>query len=275
MKITSSRRDDILKQKAEYESTYEQYRQDSESRRAAYSKAKYEAMEPVKQKLESKLAQFTALDVQVDVDRGHSRRDFTASNTVDVRIRVNDRNHFDENSALSWNYNVSISDGEVVKESSSWSGLKACTEAQMESLRQTVRALEWLNNIDWGELLVADFPDREPFYEGALEAPDRRNFNDELQYATISDLLGTNKFIKVNNFESSPYNGRYIWINPIGETNSQWKVKMVSDWAMENREKYTRIGRNLGEVWKDVYEQRVRKSTIHIPNIDNPEIIEV
>lgn len=272
MKITSSRRDDILKQKAEYESAYDKYRQDSEARGNAYRRAKYDAMEPIKKKLESKLSQFTALDVQVDVDRGYSRRDYTATNTVDVKISVNERDHFDENTALSWSYNVSITDGEVVKESSSWSGLKACTEAQMESLRQTVRALEWLNSVDWAELLVADFPERDSFYEGALEAPDRRNFKDELTYATISDLLGTNKFIKVENFPSSPYNGRYIWINPIGETNSQWKVKLISGWAMNNREKYAQNGQNVGE---DAYEQRVRKSNISIPNIDNPDIIEV
>lgn len=269
MKITCSRRDDVLKHKAEYDSAYEEYRQDNESRSRAYRVAKDEAMEPIKAKLESKLARFTALDVQVDVDQGFSRRDYTATNTVDVRIKVNDRNHFDENSALSWSYNVSINDGEVVKESSSWSGLKACTEAQMESLRQTVRALEWLNSVDWAEMLVADFPERDSFYEGALEAPDRRNFNDELQYATISDLLGTNKFIKVNNFESSPYRGRYIWLNPISETASQWKVRLISDWTMANKDQYAN---NIGE---DAYEQRVRKSSIHIPNIDNPEIIEV
>lgn len=269
MKITCSRRDDVLKRKAEYEAKRDAYQKDSDERRQKYYRAKAEAMEPIKSKLEAKLAQFSALEFEVSVSRGYSWSDAEDQNTVDVRILVDDRNHFDENSALSWSYNVKIQDGAVVKETSSWSGLKACTEAQMESLRQTVRALEWLNSVDWDEMLVADFPAREPFYEGALEAPKREEFGNELTYATIADLLGTNKYIKVNNFESSPYRGRYIWLNPISETASQWKVRLISDWTMANKDQYAN---NIGE---DAYEQRVRKSSIYIPNIDNPEIIEV
>ena len=56
--------------------------------------------------------------------------------------------------ALSWKYEVRLnSDGEVTRETASWSGLKATNSTQLDSLKETVRILEILDSMNWASLL--------------------------------------------------------------------------------------------------------------------------
>lgn len=56
--------------------------------------------------------------------------------------------------ALCWYITIKLnSEGDVVKESNSWSGLKAVTLEQIADLEESVRIIKLIANTDWRELL--------------------------------------------------------------------------------------------------------------------------
>lgn len=189
MKITCTKRDDILKRKSEYEA-------DRASRQSKYD-SQYKALLAEEGKREDKLRNDviraigdTSLDLEIDV-RGRFEDTY--------EIRVSDENDkFNEDKALAWDWKVYLDkNGDVKKESSSWSGMNAVTSKNISNLKEIVRVLEILNNIDFKMLLEEITPpnyqdyitDRNPKYE---TAPD---FDRELMEADIEDCIGTRKGI--------------------------------------------------------------------------------
>ena len=76
---------------------------------------------------------------------------------ISCKIQGNDRNLFDTGKALTWEYTASVDkEGNVQTETSSWSGLQATTREQLDSLRETLRVLEVINQIDWASILSAE-----------------------------------------------------------------------------------------------------------------------
>ena len=260
MKITATKKEDILRRKAEYDAEMEAYNQDSEARYQRFREAEYALTDPIQRKLESDLAKFDALTFQVSVD-------FAFGDNPRVRILCNEYNKFDDSVALAWSYDAEISKktGEVKRETSSWSGMKATTAAQIESLKQSVAALEYLLGVDWESLLNIDRPDWQQFMEGALKRPKQQNFDAELLEAELSELVGTNTLIKVQNWEETNSRwrrDRYIQIER--ETPAQYVVHYISAYVVE--ESLNR-GATLADVLNDPangfkYTTRVSKSKI-------------
>ena len=204
MRITASKREDILRRKSEYEANRAASRAKFEEQFNAYSTAEDNIFEAVKSNVMQLLKGFDLLEFDVSVDRRFRSH-------LGVSIRCNDRKHSDPNSSLTWSYDVILTkDGEVQKETSSWSGLQATTESQLASLTQTLEALKQLNKIDWATLLNVTLPKysdyvTEPFAEYDRNAPD---FDRELIEADIEEAIGTNVLIK-----GQPDSGRYTWGN--------------------------------------------------------------
>lgn len=189
MKITCNRRDDILKRKQEYES-------DRAKRQAKYDE-EYKAWEDEehgrRQSLENAVIRAignTTLDLTIDVGM---------SFTTGYRIRISDEdNKFDDDKALSWTWEVSLDkNGDVKKESSSWSGMKAITANNINNLKEIVRVLEILNNIDFKTMLNrVTLPNPDDYITGPSPkyetAPD---FDKELMEIDVEDCIGTRKGI--------------------------------------------------------------------------------
>lgn len=189
MKITCTKRDDILKRKSEYEA-------DRASRQSKYD-AQYRKYLEEDGRREEKIRNDiivaigdTSLDLEIDV-RGRFE------DTYEIRVSDED-DKFNEDKALSWDWKVYIDkNGDVKKESSSWSGMNAVTPNNISNLKEIVRVLEILNKIDFKMLLEEITPpnyqdyitDRNPKYE---TAPD---FDRELMEADIEDCIGTRKGI--------------------------------------------------------------------------------
>jgi hypothetical protein len=149
-------------------------------------------------------------------------------------------------------------EGNVVKETGSWSGLKATNAQQLESLRQTLGALEYLNSINWVDLLDRALPNWGDYVHTSV--PDRRdrpNFEQQLMEADLEELVGADKAVKVENWESSGYRGEYVWVQLITESPAQYTVRVygdVSDSAV--RESMQRAKENKYPP------KRIRKATI-------------
>ncbi len=234
MKITCSRRDDILRDKKEYEEAEEKYekaKNQVEQRRRSDEEA---AFEPVRKYLEDNLNKYDLLDFNIqlsrnwDWDRDSSEEDHRDS--IEVRILCNDSNHFDDKVALSWNYDVKTVGGEVKAESSSWSGLKAVTAEQLESLKQTVSAIEFLQSVDWMNLLEKKIPDYMDYTKDLPNRPENRNFDSELLEADIEDSFGTG--LGFPGYIEPEYESRWSTSRPVyyffyGETPSQYRCVTV------------------------------------------------
>lgn len=252
MKITATKREDILRRKAEYDAKRAAYEADHEERSRRYREAQYALTDPIKEKLTAELSKFPALSFDVSSD-------FMFNDHPRVRILCNEHNKFDDNVALSWSYNVELTDaGEVEKETSSWSGMKATTSEQLESLKQSVAALEYLLGVNWAELLNVTRPAYRDFQEGALEAPPREDFNTELALAELEEAVGKNVLVEVPNWEGSGLRGSSVYIQIEKETPSQYIVHVAHPRWVEGEDDINEALKGTG--FK--YPVRVRKSTL-------------
>lgn len=253
MKITASRKDDILKRKAQYEAELAEYEAAEAEDHRRLNEAEDAIIAPIEEFLESELSNYPALHFDVRVERGYRSQN---QGGVQVRILCNQHMHFNDDIALAWEYSVSLdADGNVQKESSSWSGLSAVTAEQMESLKQTVAALEWLNSIDWKSIIDVKMPKYKDYFDPNRKRPEREDFESQLQEAELEEYIGTNTFIKCQNWgESCPYRGD-VWIQLLRETPSQYECRIISDWVFRDRS-------DLGDVVELGYVQRVRKTSV-------------
>ena len=253
MKITADRVDEIRQRRAEYEKKKAAYDEIRQKEAIRYEKARDAIIEPVQKYLEDELKKFDKLQFSVQVDQGWRRK----GGGLKVSIKCNEYNKFDDDVALSWRYYAEVdSDGEIKRETSSWSGLSAVTEAQMDSLRQTLAALEYLNSIDWDKLIKVDTPRWADFHDDSIEAPESENWDAQIKEAELEELIGQNKAIEVKGFESSGYSGN-VFVKLIAQTPTQYKVAVIgpSSWKDSNAEWWELALKNS-------HPQRVKKSNI-------------
>ena len=245
MRITETKRDDILKQKAEYEKTFKERKDRYDKQYQDYNNAEYNITSAVEEEIKNQLNKYRALTFDV-----RAKRNYDSHKGVEIRIYCNENNKFDDNVALSWNYKVSINDeGEVEKESSSWSGLKAVTEEQIESLEQTLEALKYLNKVDWKTVLNKELPkyddyvtERNPSFDN-----DKPNFDKMLMEADIEECIGKNVLIKAGG--SKNYRTE-VYFGILSETPTRYKVFDIPVRYVENPEKFTRFS-NIDDLVED------------------------
>lgn len=225
MIIQSSRVDDIRRAKEEYEQKMNAFEEEDKRLSRLYWKDVDTIKKPVKDELTLALAQFDKLDFDIAVDPG-----YFDGRGLEVRIRCDEYRRDEDDYALSWNYRVRIDeDGDVVAESGSWSGLSATTREQLDSLHQTLDALEYLHSVDWERLLDRQLPDRRSEkYRSTLERPERQDFDTQLKEAQMEELVGTNKWFaaKVKDSESGRWNLRIVKI--LKATPTRYSCQMMS-----------------------------------------------
>lgn len=215
MKILASRVDDVRRQREEWKSGYDTKKAAYEEKKSSFYKAQHDVLQPIQDEIEQHLAQFDLLTFDVSV-----KADWPSG--IGVSIRCNDNNKFSDSVALSWNYDASYTgkygeEGKTLKrETGSWSGLKAITPDQMDNLRQSIAALEYLNSIDWQKMLDKVLPSYQDFV-GPDDNPgkDRTHEFDQMeQAAQVEDVVGDGKF----------YAGKSSCYKFVGATDNFFKV---------------------------------------------------
>lgn len=233
MKIFASRRDEILKEQAEWKAERDAAYALRDQEAGNFRKAEYAITNPIKENIEHMLQSYTSLTFDVSVDR-----DF--GSTLTVGVSCNENNKFSDDSALSWSYRAMLSeDGQVIKETNSWSGLKAVTESQMQSLTETLEALKYLNSIDWKVLLDKTLPSYKDYYKTDVSkyrnAP---NFDRMLIEADIEDAIGEPVLLKgADGLNSHGYRVGQVYYMILKETPSQYEIVKIPGYNIpDNRE---------------------------------------
>lgn len=232
MKILASRRDEILKERTKWQAERDAAYALRDQEDAEFNKAEYAITGPIKEDIEHMLQSYRSLTFDVSVER-----DF--GSILTVRVSCNENNKFSDDTALSWSYKAALSsDGEVIKETNSWSGLKAVTESQMQSLAETLEALKYLNSIDWKVLLNKTLPNYKDYrktdtskYTGS-NAP---NFDRMLLEADIEDAISKPTLLKGGNSLNShgyPIGESYYMI--LRETPSQYEVIQIPGYEISD-----------------------------------------
>lgn len=230
MKITAGRREDLLKERDEYNADREARQKRYDEQKQSYYQAQHAVTQPIQEKVESAIKDCGLSDVDVRVDP-YGRFSSSGSAGVSISIRVNERNKFEDTTALSWNYDVYLhEDGTPVKESSSWSGLKAVTADQMADLEATLKALQWLNSVDWTAMLKVKTPEYRDYISERVPEDRSSEFDDQLLELDIEEAVGTNRLVQGGNIgEENRWNrNSKYWYRIVKESPKRYTVEQYS-----------------------------------------------
>ena len=194
MKITMARRDDVLRRQQEYNDKRSKY--DSEVQN--FREAEYTVMQNLENLIRSKIGD-TVLDLSISAARSGFNQD--------IEVSINNGSNPHDSQALNWNYDIKLKrSGDVQMESGSWSGLSATTDEQIQNLKESVRVIEILNNLDWKTLLNVELPDYNDYVTS--EYPKNENFNQQLLEADVLDAMDDGLLIKGHGYKY--YNPRAV-----------------------------------------------------------------
>lgn len=227
-RVLAGTREEILRRKQLREEAVSRKKAADDEAYARYSQAERAQTAPIVEELEYNLNKFSGLVFNVRVQRGYL-------GSVEVRVECNEREKFNDDVALAWSYTATLDrEGNVQLESSSWSGLKATTPAQLRSLQQTVKAIEYLQSLDWERLLNVTLPSYSDYMPEHVDVPEDEDWNALLTAADLEDFVGKDILVKVAGWADSGYgnfNRGYIQI--IKDSGSQFTVKTVPSYYAE------------------------------------------
>lgn len=192
MKITSSI-EDIRRQRDAYNEEIQQLNETYDEQKRAWRSAVTEKEAAIEKQISEKIGPtFLPLTIRVD----------TSYNDNSFRFRVDaNEDHSAADGSLSWHWEAQLVNGEVKKDSGSWSGLNAVTPAQIENLKECVRVIEILCNTDWTEVLSAAVPDWDDFIDSdvLLRIRDaehgRDSLKDNIKRAELEEVAGTDTLV--------------------------------------------------------------------------------
>lgn len=198
MKITkvmaASRKEDLLNQRKQYDDEMNQYKARVDEAEAEYDETLWNQQKNLEKQISDMIGS-TSLELNIQAD---PYRSFRAKGWA-IRVEANERTKFENNVALSWHWSIELnSEGEIVKDSGSWSGLKATTPEQIADLEESVRILKLLNSTDWDVILHSPLAKYSDFVTEELTQPyserkkNRPNFEADIQKAELEEAVGAN-----------------------------------------------------------------------------------
>lgn len=223
MKITASKRDDIIRRRDEFDAESRAQQERYEAQYSSYRKDLRASYKAISDEVIAQIPNAEMLGIEVRVDQRWDE-------TLEIRIESHEARRGDENTALRWDWQVYLDkDGAIKKESNSWSGLAACTEAQLDSLQATVDALRVINNLDWPTILRTAVPKYDKYItENPYNRPARPNFEMELFEAAIEEVVGQDILVAGVAGEGSGYRiGAKVYFLIRKETPKQYVVSEI------------------------------------------------
>lgn len=205
-----AKRDDILRRKQAWENLENKSREEYDQ----YENARDSVFEAIQAIVKDKIGSTSlSLNIRASKNRGGTS----------VHVDNGDSPHDEQ--ALNWQWNVTLSDeGEIEKDSGSWSGLSATTPEQIDNLKESVRIIEILNNLDWGKILNVELPRYKDYIK--TEVPQRENFEEQLLEADIEDAAEQGLLIKGHGYKMYAPRAT-VFYNVLNMTDKSFRVQEV------------------------------------------------
>ena len=186
----------------------------------------------------------TNLDLRIDV--GHRLHG-------GITVKIDNGNPHDSQ-ALNWNWTVQLTkDGELRTESGSWSGLDVTSKDKLDNLKESVRILEILNNMDWKTILNVTLPHIDEYVKTPAPVYDR--FDEQLLELDVEDAAEKGLLIKGHGYRFYG-NHATVFYNILSMTDKSFKVQEIHEDEVSDESK-----------WGPSY--LIRKDTF-LEVIDNP-----
>ena len=219
MKITANRvselkerrsqlRNDINRMSAEHDTQLNNYR---------------DARKSAAKQLEKKVADLigpTSLALAISANREYVNfSDDGDSITWFVKVSAHSNDMFAEGTSLTWHWSAQLDyEGKVLKDSGSYSGLKAVTAEQIDDLKESVRIIEILNNLDWTAILNTPAPERKDYVDEDLQIKlrDLKRENLDSNFELLDEVV--KEAIKAGNVVVKIKPKGYILPTSIGES---------------------------------------------------------
>ena len=248
--IQSGRLDDLRARRAAMVEDRDRYRSSKDAAWKQYYEAESVVLDPIREYVEHGLSQFSLLDIDVTVQ-------LTFGDLLQVEVSCEGSDN-----ALKWRWSARLEkDGTIKSDSSSWSGLSATTAEEIEQLRQSVDAIEWLINVDWKSVLSVELPDVEDFIDDSLTAPSETELQDldnQILEEELREAVGNNVLI-AGESNGTIYNkglaGYYLLI---AETPKQYTVSFIPERYLNGDRPYDEVVEEFGSSYS---EYNIRKST--------------
>lgn len=204
MRIRASRFDDLKKARDDYDARTKELDRAINDKELELRQAQAEAAKAIETAVADMIGT-TSLQLEIVANPwGRS----IGANSWEVRVTANERVKFNDNVALSWNWEASLDDdGNVVKDSGSWSGLKVTTSEQIADLEESIRVIKILNNADWDSILHSPRPDYKDYVDQNIlderrqRKQERPEFEEDLMKARLEDLIGADVAIQLSGNE--------------------------------------------------------------------------
>lgn len=219
MKITTSRRDDIVKERDAWQSEFDEQTSRYESQENEYNAEYARRGRSIQSAVEQYLSEFK-LNLRIDVTS-----DFSSGYTV--IIYCNDK-LFDESTALSWDYRISLGDDGTLKaESGSWSGLRATTAEQLSDLKESVRCIEFIQHMDWVSILSVRKPKYSDYVTEERPVNRSKEFANRIRQADIEDKIENGEEIPGIKNSGRIYLGDVNYV-VVSQTPKRYKIKEIA-----------------------------------------------
>lgn len=235
--IRETRRDDIIKSRDEWDKQFELDNAAYDSQWDDYNDAEYQICEKVKNEILKSLGGLRDDRLKIDVS--------LTSHFGNANVRFRFGAPFDKVTSLCWDATISIDkDGQVKKETGSYSGLEAYTPELIKDLKKSTNIIECIMDMDW-ETILGNAQKDKPKYDDYIKTTrpsrkDRPDFETQLIQTSIEDIIGTTTLISCSAPPSSNYRAGTCGVCQIvGETPQTYRVRFVTNY-------------NLAEIKKDI-----------------------
>lgn len=235
MKITASRRSDLIQQRQADLDAHNAAQAIQDEQEKKYRIDQKAITDSLEEQVHSQIDSiYPGLQVQFSLGFGHMK-DGHYINNLDARIDNDPERHIgsknDGKTALYWSYEIKLDgDGNVIQESNSWSGLNACTKAQLAQLRRTADVIDKIQDLDWATMLNTALPEYRDYVTQEVPNFDDRQYNKDIVEAQIEEIMGTNQWAKGLSVGATGYrDGISGWYHFVGETSSFYKVNFIPD----------------------------------------------
>lgn len=221
--IFSNKRDDLIRQRNEWQMKFDARNQVYKDQERNYNKASWDWVDNlvsiVNKQFSSYISKLPGL--RIDVDRYWGVR---------IRFEYEPRR---DNTSLKWSYSVVLDEdtGKLKKESNSWSGFNAVTPEQIEDLMNSANFLKAIVEFDWAPLLE-EAQNSRPKYSQYIGIRNPQNdpayadpgFDKMIREADVEEAISSGEWIKgIGDYRST------VWYYIKSQTPKYYNVVMIRD----------------------------------------------